>query len=238
MSKRLAAGSVAADLSRSAPGTQCVVLWLVGGVRPVWLPQPTRSTRSACVTTTANVAHALDYGEPTFRVLVWRAVGASWSPIRVLEVNDPSVLELTGRAADTVPSNGPALEQQWAVCVLEAWPARTRSLPFGSLTPVEPENRLGGAGHWHALGKALLAQRSLEEEPHTLPADEPAPGLSENGACPDRGSWRRSASVWQAPATYVSGQRHIMRLPVERLVVLAAGVDPKNDFHLHGGWRL
>ena len=178
--------------------------------------------------------HALDYGLPGCQSLVGEPLEQLVAE-QILQVVTPAGLELSLRATAECERERAALETAMAAAPGAGRP-QTRRVRIGSMTAVEPENRLVARTLERKWEEALLAQRALEEDYARFLQDATAP-LDGGRACPDR-------DVGTQPAGGLAGARRpgwprsvrSSELLLERVVVWAPASSQEVTVHLH--WSL
>jgi DNA invertase Pin-like site-specific DNA recombinase len=200
-----------------------VVCGLCGGRMQA---QYTRTLRYACQ------RHALDYGAPACQSLVGEPLEHLVAE-QILQVVTPAGLELSLQAIAAWERERTALDQQWRLRLERSRQETARAAR--QYDAVEPENRLVARTLERKWEEALLTQRALEEDydrfrqaqPHGLTA-------AERGEIATLA--RNLPAVWHSPRTGVAEKRRVVRLLLERVVVLAPASHQEMTVHLH--WSL
>jgi DNA invertase Pin-like site-specific DNA recombinase len=173
--------------------------------------------------------HVLDHAGPPCQSLA----GAPLDQLvaaQVLEVVTPAGLELSRRAAQDCERERATLDRQWRLRLERA--AQEADRAFRQYNVVEPENRLVARTLERAWEKALLAQRTLEEEYHRFQQAQPMHLSAAERVLIDTLA-RDLPALWQTQQTSVTEKRRIMRLLLQRVVVWAPASTHEVQVQLH-----
>jgi DNA invertase Pin-like site-specific DNA recombinase len=173
--------------------------------------------------------HAMDQAGPLCQSLA----GARLDQLvaaQVLEVVTPASLELSQRAAQDWERERATLDRQWRLRLERA--AQEADRAFRQYNVVEPENRLVARTLERAWEQALLAQRTLEEEYHRFQQEQPM-HLSAAERVLIETMARDLPALWQSQRASVTEKRQIMRLLLQRVVVLAPASTQEVKVQLH-----
>lgn len=172
---------------------------------------------------------ALDYAEPPCQSLAGEPLEQLVRE-QVLQVVAPASLELSRRAADECERERADLDRQWRLRVERA--AQDADRAARQYNAVEPENRLVARTLETAWEKALLAERTLQEEYRRFQQTQPF-RLSEAERAQIETLAHDLPAIWQEPQRSVAEKRQIVRLLLHRVVVWAPASTEKVKVQLH-----
>jgi len=177
--------------------------------------------------------HALDGDGPACQSLAGKLL-EQLAAAQILQVMTPASLELSRRAAEQTERERGALDKHWQLRLERALQDVDRA--YRQFNTVEPENRLVARtleGHWE---KALLAQRTLQEQYARFQQTKPTK-LSEAEHAQIEALANDLPALWHSPQTSVEDKRHVVRLLLQRVVVWvsASSDEVKVQLHWTGG---
>ena len=183
----------------------------------------TRSLRYDCQ------RRALDYAAPRCQSLAGEPLENLVRDL-VLQVVTPASLELSARAARECERERAALDHHWRLRLERA--AQDTDRVFRQYDAVEPENRLVARTLELAWEKALVSQRTLEEEYRRFQQTQPV-RLSAAEHAQIKTLARSLPALWKASQTSFTEKRQIVRRLLQRAVVWAPASTREVKVQLH-----
>jgi hypothetical protein len=176
---------------------------------------------------------ALTYAAPACQSFVGEPLEQLVSA-QILQVVTPASLQLSRRAAEQTERERHALDRQWQLRLERAHQDTDRA--FRQFNAVEPENRLVARTLEGVWEKALLSERSLQEEYHRFQQTQPT-RLSAAERAQIESLAHDLPALWQSPQTAVADKREVVRLLLQCVKVWtsASSDEMKVELHWTGG---
>jgi hypothetical protein len=171
----------------------------------------------------------IDYGQPSCQSMSGKALDELVSH-QVLRALEPAALELSLEATAAVQQERERLQRNWHQQRQRAQYEVERAAR--QYHAVEPENRLVVVELERRWEQALRSQRELEEQYDRFMHEQPR-DVSEGERELIRSLSADLPRLWEASSTTASDRQTIIRLVVQRIVVLAQGSSEYVDVTIH-----